>query len=36
MFTTIIVFIMITAAVTLMLDYYAQFKDNEKVEKRTC
>ena len=33
MFTTIIVFIMITAAVTLMLDYYAQFKDNEKVEK---
>ena len=33
MFTTIIVFIMITAAVTLMLDYYAQFKDNETVEK---
>ena len=33
MFTTIIVFIMITAAVTLMLDYYAQFKDNETVAK---
>ena len=33
MFTTIIIFIMITGAVTLMLDYYSQYKDNLHVEK---
>ena len=33
MFSTIIIFIMCIGAITLMLDYYVQYKDNETIEK---
>lgn len=33
MFSTIIIFIMCVGAITLMLDYYVQYRDNETIEK---